>query len=72
MKTIQLKNIVWKEGKHYVAQCLNIDISSFGKTKKEAISELQDAIDLYFKDTNKKTFLKIERPEVISSVFKYA
>ena len=29
-----LKNVVWKEGKYYVAQCLNVDVSSFGKTKK--------------------------------------
>ena len=36
MKKIDLQNVVWKEGKYYVAQCLNVDVSSFGKTKKEA------------------------------------
>ena len=42
MKKVQenLQSIVWKEGKYYVAQCLNIDISSFGKTKKEALKNL--------------------------------
>jgi len=35
MKKINLKNVVWKEDKYYVAQCLNVDISSFGKTKKK-------------------------------------
>jgi hypothetical protein len=27
---ISLKMLVWKEGEHYVAQCLNVDVSSFG------------------------------------------
>ena len=35
MKKLNLKNILWKEGKYYVAQCLNVDVSSFGKTKAE-------------------------------------
>ena len=26
-----------KEGKYYVAQCLNVDVSSLGKTKKETL-----------------------------------
>lgn len=45
-----LKNIVWKEGKYYVAQCLNVEVSSFGKTKKEALSALDEALELYFED----------------------
>jgi len=47
MKKINLQNIVWKEGKYFVSQCLNVDISSFGKTKKEALKNLSEAIDLY-------------------------
>ena len=38
---MSFKNIVWKEGKYYVAQCLNVDVSSFGVTKKEALVNLQ-------------------------------
>lgn len=37
---MDLKNVIWKEGKYYVSQCLNIDISSFGKTKQEALDNL--------------------------------
>jgi len=47
-KKIDLKIAVWKEGKYYVAQCLNVDISSFGKTKKEASLALNEALGLYF------------------------
>jgi len=47
MKNIALKNVVWKEGKFYVSQCLNVDVSSFGKTKEDALSKLDEALDLY-------------------------
>ena len=49
MKT-EFKNIVWKEGDDYVAQCLNIDVSSFGKSKEEALKNLNEAIELYMED----------------------
>lgn len=48
MKKVTLKHIVWKEGKFYVAQCLNVDVSSFGATRKAAILALQEALELYF------------------------
>ena len=50
MKRLNLKNILWKEGKYYVAQCLNVDVSSFGKTKTEALKNIKEALDLYFED----------------------
>ena len=34
MKRVNLKAAVWKEGKQYVSQCLNVDVASFGATKK--------------------------------------
>ena len=40
MRKIDLKSVVWKEGKYYVSQCLEVDVSSFGKTKKEALAML--------------------------------
>lgn len=47
MKKVNFKNIIWKEGKHYVAQCLNIDVATFGATKKEALANLNEALELY-------------------------
>ena len=46
MKEIDI--VVWKEQKHYVAQCLNVDVSSFGDTRQEAMSNLKEAVELYF------------------------
>ena len=48
MPKVNLENIIWKEGKYYVSQCFNVDVSSFGKTKKEALDNLDDALRLYF------------------------
>ena len=53
MKKITLQNIVWKEGKKFVAQCIHPDVSSFGKTKKEALKNLAEALELYFEDAPK-------------------
>ena len=72
MRRINFKSVVWKEDKYYVAQCLNVDVSSFGKTKKEALANLGEALELYFEDIKKPRFVKVERPEVIKSSFHYA
>lgn len=68
MKKIAVQSLVWKEGKHYVAQCLNVDISSFGKTKKEALKNLKEALELYFEDEKQPVFQKIQHPELVESI----
>jgi len=45
-----LKYVVYCEGKYYVSQCLNVDVSSFGKSIDEAVVNLKDAVELYLKD----------------------
>ncbi len=72
MPKINLKNIVWKEGKYYVSQCLNVDVSSFGKTKKEALDNLDEALELYFEEKKTPKYTKVERPEVVSFSLKHA
>ncbi len=72
MRKINLKNVVWKEGKYYVAQCLNIDISSFGKTKKKALANLDEALELYFEDKKNLVIAKVEKPELTSIKMCYA
>jgi predicted RNase H-like HicB family nuclease len=39
---------VWREGEWYVAQCLEVDIASQGETEDEALSNLKEAMELYF------------------------
>ena len=45
-----MKYVVYKEGKYYVSQCLNVDVSSFGSTVQEAVDNLREAVELYFDD----------------------
>lgn len=45
-----LKYVVYQDGKYFVSQCLNVDVSSFGKTIDEAVKNLEDAVELYMRD----------------------
>lgn len=38
---------VRREGNYYVAESLDVDISSFGKTKLAAIESLEEALESY-------------------------
>ena len=72
MRKIDLKNVVWKEGKYYVAWNLNTAVSSFGDTKKEALECLQEALELHLEDIPASKVNKVERPNLIPLTFKYA
>ena len=71
MKKINLKNVVWKEGKQYVSWNLNTGISSFGDTRKEALSSLLEALELYFEDTPPSNITRIEKPDLVPLVFNH-
>ena len=72
MRKIDLKNVVWKEGRYYVAWNLNTAVSSFGDTKKEALECLQEALELHLEDMPASKVNKVERPDLIPLTFKYA
>ena len=56
-----LKYIIYKEGKYFVAQCLNVDVSSFGNTIQDAQSNLKEALELFFADEKgKKEVVQID------------
>ncbi len=69
---LPLKNIVWKEGDFYLAQCLNVEVSSFGDTKDEALKNLQEALDLYFEDMPVEDALRIEQVEIVPIEMEHA
>jgi predicted RNase H-like HicB family nuclease len=39
---------VWQEGDWFVAQCLEVDVASQGRTKQEALKNLSEALELHF------------------------
>lgn len=72
MQNISFKNIIWKEGNFYIAQCLNVDVNSFGDTRDEALKNLQEAVALYLEDANDKNINEVEQPEIVSTYFGHA
>ncbi|MBI4234818.1 type II toxin-antitoxin system HicB family antitoxin [Candidatus Peregrinibacteria bacterium] len=72
MAKISVKSVVWQEGKYYVARCLNVEVSSFGETRQEALANLDEALDLYFEDQKKPKVSPINRPQIVSQSLRYA
>lgn len=72
MRKIDLKSVVWKEGNYFISQCLEVDVSSYGKTKKEALAMLQDALSLYFDDVPLPKKTEVKRPAIASVTLQYA
>jgi len=55
-----IKYIIYQEGKYFVSQCLNIDVSSFGETIEESQENLMEAVSLYLEDNvDSKNFIPI-------------
>lgn len=71
MKTL-FQNVVWKEGEHFVAQCLNVEVSSFGSTKEESLKNLEEAPELYFEDCPLSDASIIENPELVETELEHA
>jgi predicted RNase H-like HicB family nuclease len=63
MSTLHLQTVVYREGEHYVAQCLNIDVSSFGDTEAQALTNLREALELYFEDAPASDAAPVEAAE---------
>jgi len=72
MRNIDLKSVVWKEDTYYISQCLEVDVSSFGKTKKQALDNLQDALELYFQDIPIPKKTEVKNPVIASVHLQYA
>ena len=72
MRKIDLKNVVWKEGKNYISWNLNTGVSSFGDTKKEALDSLKEALELYFEDIPISKINKVEKPDLVPLIFRHA
>lgn len=71
MKKTHFTSVIWREGKYYVAQCLNVDVSSFGKTRGEALKNLEEAVELYLEDQP----IRIQRvvsPSIVVRELQYA
>lgn len=50
VNTFGINALVWREGDWYVAKAVEVEVASQGKTAKEALANLQEALELYFED----------------------
>lgn len=50
MSAIRLTSAITHEGSWYVARCLEVEVTSQGETLESALSNLQEALELYFED----------------------
>ena len=68
--------LVWREGSWYVAKAIEIEVASQGKTAREAIVNLQEALELYFENekvsANSLQTLPDLRLEKLFPTFQYA
>jgi predicted RNase H-like HicB family nuclease len=55
---------VWQEGEWFVAQCVEVDVSSQGETETQALANLREALELYFEEPRAYTAPNLHRIEV--------
>jgi len=51
---------------------LNVGVSSFGKSQKVAIANIQKAPELYFEDSESGEIQTIEKPTIVTQQWQYA
>jgi len=60
----QIAYCVYREEEFFVAQCLNVEVSSFGPTRDEAIANLKEAVELYFDGESDKSYTPVSEVAV--------
>lgn len=64
MKTQTFTASIMREDKWFIAQCLEVDVSSQGKSEDEAINNLREALELYFEPPHPTVMPKIRKFEI--------
>jgi len=55
---MRLTAAVIKEGRFYVARCLEVEVTSQGENLEEALANLKEALELYFEDVTQPVTLE--------------
>lgn len=50
MKKFGIHALVWRENDLHVAKAIEVEVASQGTTAKEALANLEEALELYFED----------------------
>lgn len=60
----QFHSIVWKEDDWFVAKTLEIEVASQGKTEKDALANLKEAVELYLEDNGDVEIASVKEPKL--------
>lgn len=55
---------IFQEDNWFVAQCLEVDVASQGQTETEALSNLQEALELHFEPPCATVIPQLQKIEV--------
>lgn len=64
MKTQTFTASISQEDDWFIAQCLEVDVSSQGESEDEAINNLKEALELYFEPPRPTVIPKLRKFEV--------
>jgi predicted RNase H-like HicB family nuclease len=59
----QFSASLWKEGDWYVAQCLEVDVASQGRTEAQALENLREALELHFEPPRATVAPRVKKVE---------
>ena len=62
MRSIEV--VLYRQGDVWVAQALNVGVSSFADTRDEARSAIQEALELYFEDSGNSEVIEVSDVKV--------
>jgi len=71
--SIELSVITYPEDDMYVSEVPVINVASQGKTVEKSISNLQEAVELYFEDENVEKIMeeKFPIPKIMTSIMSF-
>ncbi len=47
---LKVTSVIWREEKSYVSHCPELGVASCGRTPKEALDNLKEAVELYLEN----------------------
>ena len=62
VRTIEV--VFYRDRKAWVAQALNVDVSSFGDTREDARASIREALELYFEDAGDAEVIQVAEVRV--------
>lgn len=60
----RIHSIVWKEDRWFVSKALEVEVASQGKTEKEALNNLKEALELYFEGESPVELAPVSKPKL--------